>query len=133
MGQKNHKKHKEENYLIQKYDKHVQCKGIPSWILLHFGLAHLIVGNENEVLELLKLHFPECSNAEQLGGEVVLNMVVLSGPKRNKVREKFNSDPLVAYTPPNLITKLLHTHNTLVKSFGSLSTSQPLNQAFPHL
>ena len=83
MERRKHKHNEEENYMVQKFDEDVQCKGIPSRILLHFGLAHLIVGDGNEVLELLKLHLPKCSNVKQLGGEVVLNMVVVHRPKKN--------------------------------------------------
>ena len=78
---------KNEKKKTKKFDEDVQCKGIPSKIRLHFGLTHLVIGDKNKVLELLKLHFPKCSNVEQLGGEVVLNMVVLRGPTK-KVKKK---------------------------------------------
>ena len=88
MERRNHKHNERENYLVQEFDEDVQDKGIPSKILLHFGLTHLLVGDKNEVLELLKLYFPKCSNAEQLSGEVFLNMVVLREPKKKKKTKK---------------------------------------------
>jgi hypothetical protein len=73
-----------KNYLIQKFDKDVQSKRIPSWSFKHFGLASLVVLGRYEVLELLMFYLLKCSNAELLGGKVVLNIVVLRGPPRNK-------------------------------------------------
>ena len=43
----------ENNYLVQKLHKDVECKGIPSRILLHLRLTHLVVVRGNEVLEIL--------------------------------------------------------------------------------
>ena len=59
-----YKRKKRENYLVQEFDKVVQDKGIPSRVLMHFGLVHFVVGHGNEVLELLKLHFSKYSNAK---------------------------------------------------------------------
>jgi hypothetical protein len=86
-------KSKESNYLVQELDEDIQCEGIPSRILLHLRLAHLIVLQRDEVLEILKLHLAKCSNAKQFGREVVFNMIVLRGPKPqsnkiNKSKEK---------------------------------------------
>ena len=53
MGRRNFKNNEEENYLVQKFDENVLCEGIPSRILLHLELAHLIVNNKIEVFELL--------------------------------------------------------------------------------
>ena len=53
-------------------------------MFIHFGLTRLVVGDINEVLELLKLHFPKGSNVEKLGGKVVLHIVMLRGPTKNK-------------------------------------------------
>lgn len=64
MGSTKHKQNEEENYLVQKINEHVQCKGIPSRVLLQSGLAHLVVTDGNEVLKLFKLHFPKCLNVE---------------------------------------------------------------------
>jgi hypothetical protein len=33
-------------------------------MFIHFGLARLVVGDKNEVLELLEFHLPKCTNAE---------------------------------------------------------------------
>jgi hypothetical protein len=71
-----------KNYLVQKLNEDVQCVSIPSWILLHLRLAHLVVGNGNEVFEILKLHFAKYLNAKQFGWEVVLNMIMLREPKK---------------------------------------------------
>ena len=65
MQKTRRKKHKhKKNYLVQEFDEDVQGKGIPNRMLIHFGLTHLVVGDGNEVLELLKLHFPKCTNVE---------------------------------------------------------------------
>ena len=50
-------KREEKNYLVQKLDENVQYERILSWILLYLRLAYLIVGNGNEVFEILKLFF----------------------------------------------------------------------------
>ena len=55
---------KKKNYIVQEFDEDVQGKGIPNRVFIHFGLAHLVVGHENEVLDLLKLRFPKCTNTE---------------------------------------------------------------------
>jgi len=73
-----------KSHLIQEFDEYVQGKRIPSWSFKHFGLASLVVLGRDEVLELLKFHLSKCSNAEELGGKVVLDMVVLRGPTRKK-------------------------------------------------
>jgi hypothetical protein len=72
-----------KNHLIQEFHENVQGKRIPSWSFKHFGLARLVVLGRDEVLEFLKFHLSKCSNAEELGGKVVLDMVVLRGPTRN--------------------------------------------------
>ena len=77
-------KSKEKNYLVQEVDKDIQCERIPSRIFVHPRVAHLVVVNRNEVGEILKLHFSKCTNAKQFGREVVLNMNVLRGPKKQK-------------------------------------------------
>jgi hypothetical protein len=73
-----------KNHLLQEFHEYVQGKRIPSWSFKHFGLARLVVLGRDEVPELLKFHLSKCSNAEELGGKVVLDMVVLRGPTRNK-------------------------------------------------
>ena len=78
-------KSEEKYYLVQELDEDVQCEGIPSRISLHLRLAHLVVVNRNEVGEILKLHFSKCTNAKQFGREVVLNMIVLRGPKKQSI------------------------------------------------
>ena len=85
-------KNKEKNYLVRELDKDVQYEGIPSRILLHLRLAHLVVINRNEVLEILKLHFSKCPNAKQFDREVVLNMIVLCGPKKQRYENKINNE-----------------------------------------
>jgi hypothetical protein len=73
-----------KNHLIQEFHEYVQGKKMPSWSFKHFGLARLVVLGRDEVLELLKFYLPKCSNAEELGRKVVLDMVVLREPTRNK-------------------------------------------------
>ena len=77
------KRNLKENYLIQEFDKDVQHEGIPSRILVHLRLAHLVVSNENEVFEIFELYSPKGPNAKQLGREIVLDMVVLHGPRKH--------------------------------------------------
>ena len=81
-------KSEEKNYLVQKLDEDVQCEGIPSRILFHLRLAHLVVVNRNEVLEILKLYFSKCPNAKQFDKKVVLNMIVLRGPKKQSIENQ---------------------------------------------
>lgn len=76
------KEGKKKKYLVQEFDKDVQGKGIPSWIFLHLSFARLVVGNWNKVFEIIKLHLSKGSNAKQFGREVVFDMVMLSGPKK---------------------------------------------------
>ena len=80
------------NYVIHELDKIIQYEGIPSRIFLHLSLAQIVVRNRNEVLEILKLHFPECRNAKQFGREVVFNMIVLSGPKIQSNENQKNNE-----------------------------------------
>ena len=84
-------KKKSKNYLIQELDEDIQCETIPSRILVHLRLAHLVVVNRNEVGEILKLHFSKCTNAKQFGREVVLNMIVLCGPKKQSNENQKNN------------------------------------------
>ena len=85
-------KSEEKNYLVQELDEDVQCEGIPSRILLHLRLTHLIVVNRNEVFEILKLHFSKYLNAKQFGKEVVLNVIVLFGPKKQSNENQRNNE-----------------------------------------
>ena len=67
---------------VQKFDEDVQCEGISSIILIHLSLAYFLVGNQNEVFEIFKLHISKGPNAKQFGREVVLDMVMLHGPNK---------------------------------------------------
>ena len=80
------------NYRVQELDKNIQCEGIPSRILFHLRLVHFVVRNRNEVLEILKLHFPESTNAKQFCREVVFNMIVLSRPEIQSNENRINNE-----------------------------------------
>ena len=75
-----------------KINEDVHRDGIPSRILVHLNLAHLVVGNGNEVFEIFKIHFSKGSNAKQFGREVVLDMVVLHGLKKQTNENKRNKE-----------------------------------------
>jgi hypothetical protein len=48
-------------------------------MLVNFRLARPVVGNGNEVLKIFEYHLSKSQNAEQLGREIILDMVVLRG------------------------------------------------------
>jgi hypothetical protein len=52
-------------------------------MFIYIGFTRLVVGDKNEVLEL-KLHLTECNDAERFCGNVVLDMVMLRGPRRRR-------------------------------------------------
>lgn len=64
---------------------------IPSRVLLHFGAAHLIGNNKNEGIEILKLYISKCPHAKQFGKDVVLNTILLHGPKKQSNDNKKNT------------------------------------------
>ena len=72
MGRRKHKLNEEDNYLVQKFDKDVQCKGVPSRILLHFGLAHLVVGDIMRSLNSSSFIFPNVRMRSNLAGRLFL-------------------------------------------------------------
>ena len=76
------KQERRKKYLVEELDEDVYCEGTLSRILLHLKPAHLVVVNANELLEIFKLYFSKCPNAKQFGREVVLNMIVLYGTKK---------------------------------------------------
>ena len=65
-------KREEKNYLVQKLDENVQYERILSWILLYLRLAYLIVGNGNEVFEILKPFFFNIRMRSNLAGRLSL-------------------------------------------------------------
>lgn len=49
-------------------------------MLVHFRHARPVVGRGNEVFKIFEFHLSKSPNAEQLGREIILDMVVLRGP-----------------------------------------------------
>ena len=57
------------NYLVQEFDENIEREGIPSGMLIHLRLTHLVVGNGNEVFEIFKFYLSKSLNAKQLRKE----------------------------------------------------------------
>ena len=48
-------------------------------MLIHLRLAHPLVGDRDEVFEIIQLHLFKSPHAKQFGEEIVFDMVILHG------------------------------------------------------
>lgn len=81
-------KNEEENYIVQEFDKDVQCEGIPSKVYLHVGLIHLIVGNKMMSLNSFSFIFTNIQMQSKLAGRLSLTLIYFNDLNKAKLREK---------------------------------------------
>ena len=69
-----------DDYLVKEFNEDIYGKWIPCRSLLHLSLAHFVIRNGNEVLEILKFQISKRANLKQSGRDVVFDMIVLCRP-----------------------------------------------------